>query len=269
MLRGQADKRKEGSYAVGRVVALRLRNRQPVCDVDVGGSVYRDCRFVVLGGGKGAFRYHPPVAPTDAESVTPGDSDGAEVLVLFAGGARPHPVVVAAHLNPGSRTRFDTIDPPDGGKDYSDFNDLQDDVVENGQSRMVVSHHGDIVLDSKQSSRPVHVQMAEDGYLRIAQGGDSTERTLLAGPLVNAYNKTVDDVNALRKQVADLSTLVVAAQTAGKAAGAAPPAVAAAVGGAFAAGTVGPYLAQPATSKLGDDVVASAVRLSSRSKAQE
>lgn len=267
---GSRSHYREGSFRVGQIVDVRLNGNTPVCDVAVAGNVYQNCQFATFGGGAKSFRYSPPAAPSDLESTTPEDSDGAEAILLFGDGARPHPLVVAVRLNTLARKRFGLVDAPDADNDYSDLNDFRDDVVELGDTRMLLSHHGDLVLDTKRSGRPIHAQMGENGAFRIAQNGDAAERTLLAGPSIDVINALVADVNALRQQVQALSQLIFATEAAGTAANAAgPAAVAAAVAAVLAAGKVGAYSALPETQKADDSVVASAVRISSRSKKQE
>lgn len=279
MLLGGRDKRREGQFRYGRILRVYLEGKTPVCDVQDGvGGTFTACRFMALGGGSKAFLFAAPTEPTDPDNETPDDSDGSEVVLLFGSGARGHPVVVGALPNPGTWQRLrDDVEKPDDGDDYSADSDILDIVAENAGARLLLSKHGDLVLDATRSKRPVHVMLPEDGQLRVAQGGDSSERTLLAGPSLDYIDALRDKVNDLGDKLKTLwnainDGAVYTAMQAGVAAEVASPGTGKAAFStalkAQAPDLIPPFFYSD-QDKPGDDLVASAVRLSSRAKSEE
>jgi hypothetical protein len=267
-----------GNARPARVTALYLQNGVPVVDVcDSYGNTSLACRFTCMGGGGARFLYSGPVAEQD-EQTTPEDSQGAQVLIQAGDGSIPHVTVTGALINPQAFARFGEIEAPAEGSDYDPLNSLRDLVAENNGARFMVSEFGLIVLDTTGTQEPVFVQLASSSYLRISQDGTASERLLLAGPTRSVIDGLVSRVNALGAQVAALSALIQPAAVVAAAVNVVSPGTG---GAAFLAAwaTVGndtPHVAQLAlpfqfsdAAPTGDDMVASAVRISAQSKAEE
>lgn len=258
-------RKRAGTARPARVIGLRLQHGVPVCDVvDGAGNTYLNCRFAGAGGGATAFVYAPPLPSTD-ESATPNDSDGAEVLVSVGDGRSPHAFVVGALPNPTANKRIAVVERPGDGADYDAKTGLRDFSTENNGARVLVSEFGLVVLDTTGSAEPVYIQLDAASYLRISQDGDATERLPLAGPMRDVIDALTDKVNEQGAMIASLIAQIKLAIAAGVATpGAAAPAFTAMQGVMASAA----YLHTPAAPTT-DAVVASAVRISAQSLADE
>lgn len=249
-------RRGHSTSRTARIIGLRLENGVPVADVSDGhGNTYLGCRFSGLGGGKDAFTYAPPQPDEDANN-TPDDSPGAEAIIALAEGGRGRASVQGTFPNPGMFKQISIVEPPDADSDYSDKIGLLDFATVNNGARILVTESGHLILDTATSGMPVHIELAGTAFLRISQDGKADERTLLAG-VSRAY------IDGLVDQINDLRTAVKALATWAKAAGAPSG------GGPIVPAYVGSSGPATAADKTADDMVASAVRISAQSLADE
>nr|CAB4128600.1 hypothetical protein UFOVP114_46 [uncultured Caudovirales phage] len=284
---------RKGSHRKARILSLSLSaDGLPVCDVmDSQGNVYRECQIAALSAGPQSLDYAPPLPSTDDDN--PQNPDGSSVLLLFGDGSRPRPVILGGLPSTDASHRFskDSTAPDDEGTDYPSVNHPSDRVIERAGARLLLSHTGDLVLETAASKRPVHIQLSPKGFLRVAQGGDSSERLVLQGPLVDYMGGLVDKLNDLGAKVQVLWDMMAAgtfssaavaggaAKAAALAAGSPPQAASqaqrAAYSGALTADdpTNAAKLAVPFAyvdePKPGDKLASSAIRVSKRSKADE
>jgi len=246
----------------------------PVCDVvDSNGNVYLACRLAGPGGGgdkERAFVHIPPAEPSEPSRTSPEDTVGAEAVIAFGDGAIPHPVVIGTLYNSqaGARLAAD-VEPVEDDVDFPDVPDVRDLVMSSGGARLVLSRHGDAVLSTKDSTRPLRLELNKGNFLRISQEDDADEGLVLAGPLIDHLGDLVDKLDSIGNRLSALETAMGAAMLAGDAVITATPALAA---------TSLPYTAFSKSliaalgftytppSKAGDEVIAAAVQVSSQTK---
>lgn len=179
--------RRYGSARVGIVQALRRQvDGTPVVDVlDTHGGIWLNCRFLASGGG-GSTRisYAPPQPADNPEELTPSLSAGSEVILLFTEGPLAHPYVLASTLHPETYKIFsDELPTPTAEEDYPSGDlaaqaGISDHLIEIEGVRLLVSEHG-VVLDTKRASKPVRVQLPSGQFLRVSLDEEADERVLL------------------------------------------------------------------------------------------
>lgn len=213
MNRGGMNSR--GAIRVGRVTRLYLTaDNCPVCDVTEPdtGDTWNECRFMSQLGGSDAAIYNPPQAPEGSEVSASGE-DGAEVYLIFPPGWRAHPRVLAAWVNPSLFSMVsDLVKPVGTDTDYPDHADaeqrdkigLRDYSIEFAGARFTMSEHGDLVLDTRRSAKPVRVQVSPGQALRISVDGEAEERVLLAGPLIAYLTQIAARLNQLGRALLNL-----------------------------------------------------------------
>lgn len=226
-----------------RVTALYLDNGYPVCSIvdETSGAVFSGCRFMCMGGGTAdAMNYSPPLPNSRVAYGT------------LAGNTQ---VVVMGQVFHQKNKRL-TSDPQTVAYDerFPGQVSVLDSFTERGNAWFIMTADGQMVMDASQAETPVRIQLSQgsSGHLRLDQGGDADEHLLLAGP-------TRDYLDNLQQAISDVwSTL-------NKVILALPGVSLEAVSGAAAVESAKATASVALTSSTGADMVASAVRISSRS----
>ena len=185
----------------GRVLRVYLADdKTPVVDVvdTLSGSVFIGCRVLEsLGGASRSSRM--PIEPAPLDGVS--SSEGAVVVLLFVS-KKAVPVIIGAypHKNVSSGLR-EGSSPLDASEEYPEGSDIEDIVIQQALSRLVISKHGDIVLDASKTStsEAVRIQLPENARLRVSRGGEANAKLLLAEPVLSLLNQLIAKVNRLQK----------------------------------------------------------------------
>mgnify|MGYP001614827165 FL=1 len=217
----------------------------------------------VLGGGAERYVYVPPVADaTDARAAAKIIGlNGSSILPTVA---RPSPSM-GAHVD----TQFSA---PSADEDYPEMHALEDLVVANGSSKIIISKDGSIVIQSPQQS-PVRIQLPDNGQLRISHATTTTgERLLLGNKTLTVLQQHADAINDVAVNLADLTSKLNVMFTAANAtlAGGINPATMALYIGVLAGQTsLGVFSGTPfdAVDSPGDELLSATVDLSTLSVA--
>lgn len=151
----------------------------------------------VLGGGPDRYVYVPP--PADASNAQAAAKiiglSGSSILPTVA---RPAPAM-GAHFDPQFKA-------PDADEDYPEMHALEDVVLANGSSKIIISKDGSIVIQSPQQS-PVRIQLPDNGQLRISHATTTTgERLLLGNKTLEVLQRQTEAINEVAVNLADLTS---------------------------------------------------------------
>ncbi len=228
------------------VKAVYILAGYPVCDIfdQVNGAVYTGCRFLCAGGGSDESTSYDP--PSIGARVVYGLLDGNTQAIVFGS-------VFAPNAN-----RRITDNPAEVSYDqeYPGQIGVRDKFWERGNSWMFLTDDGQFVFDASQSDMPIRFQLSsgKSGNVRISQDEEAEENVLLAGPTRDYLDQLRSDLDSTRaslvKALVQLDALNVAASGQPK------------------------YVADIAEMSIpgtptDDSVVASAIRISSRSVAED
>lgn len=253
----------------GRVLRTYVEGGAPVCDVqdEASGAFYLRAQFMCLGGGGGEnsqTAHFPPAAVPDAsQGVLTGD--GARVLLGRLGGGGVVVIGAVMHRNKCSFFSQEEIDASPEAE-YPMYCNINDVLLQNGKAFMVLSNFGDAVIDTSQSSRPIRLQMEASpaGHVRISQDGDADERVPLAGPLRNYLDGMAKRMNDIEGRLTHLQA-VMALSPAAIPPGLAPAEPALVAFAANISASLSPIPEPVWYPSTDDGMVASAIRVSSRS----
>lgn len=260
MLRGEGQQKIRGGLRPAKALRTYVKGGFTVVDlVDVDGNVWLACRVVSQGGGRGRFLHVPPVA-AGQDKTTPADTSVGDLVIAFTDGGVPHPLVVGVVQAREAAGRFATLDDPGQLARYPAQNDVRDIVIENGGGRFVVSTFGR-VLAVAGGTQPIVLEVSPASFVWLSQedtDADAAERLPLAGPTRAYLDARTEQLNALETKVALLQNTIVTAV-------ASPDYV------GFQ-GVLTPVVKKTTATtgaKTDESMVASAVRISPRSQAEE
>jgi len=229
-------------YAIVTEVSL-MADGYPSCTItdERNGATMTGCKFLGVGGGtQSSISYSPPAV-------------GARVLYGFVRGTSQAVVLGVTHSPLANAKLTDAQESSSYDEEFNAQIGPYDRCAEQGGTWVFLTNDGQLVIDSSQSQMPVRVQLGI-GYaanLRISQNNEADEGILLAGPTRDYLDGLRSALDDTRVQLAKVMTYVnVLTAVPGK-----PP--------TFSPDTLA-SLAVPGLSTT-DDLVASAVKISSRS----